>query len=185
MRSEEMSRAKRALANTSEKLTEEMAKHVPSMDLLDEYQEIGEWCCDYCGYDQVYVGGGRMMCANKDCKNVLGKDGMVEHMTGSYSDMNNLGGNNSYENGDRLWDLIYVFDINLKAILDLPKLVCAECGSTGYNLMFQAWVYQDDVRDFIYDECIDNSYANCKDCGGEVGTSKEQDYKKNLEDKNA
>ena len=152
MKYEDMSKEKRALEspNTSKTVTEEMAEHVPSMDLLDEYQEICEWCCDYCQYDQVYVGGGRMMCANKDCENVLGKDGVVEHMTGSYSDMNNLGGNNSNENGDRLWEHIYEFDINLKAILDLPKLVCVECGSD--NLMFQAWVYQDHVRNFIYDE---------------------------------
>lgn len=43
---------------------------------------------------------------------------------------------------------------------------CRDCGST--NLMFQAWVYQNDNRKFVVDEIIDISYANCSDCNTEV-----------------
>ena len=60
----------------------------PDIKLAKKYEKIEEWFCDYCHADQVYVGGGRMMCAESDCDNFFGKDDAVEHMTGSYAHMN-------------------------------------------------------------------------------------------------
>ena len=89
----------------------DLDKYVPSMDMLDEYEPIQEWLCDYCNADQVYIGGGRMACANDKCENVLGKlgDGF-EHMTGSFADMNDLGSH-------QVEELISEFDSRLFNII--------------------------------------------------------------------
>ena len=70
----------------------DFSEYKPKKELADKYEKIEEWFCDYCNADQVYVGDGRMMCAELDCDNFFGKDDIVEHMTGSYADMNDLDG---------------------------------------------------------------------------------------------
>jgi len=66
------------------------SEYKPNMRLADKYEKIEEWFCDECNADQVYVGGGRMMCAELDCKNLFGNNDSQEHMTGSYANMNDL-----------------------------------------------------------------------------------------------
>ena len=150
----------------------DLDKYVPSMDMLDEYEPIQEWLCDYCNADQVYIGGGRMACANDKCENVLGKlgDGF-EHMTGSYQDMY------EYSHAE-LEDRMYQFDVNLNNIITRPIRVCADCGSD--QLMFQAWVSQTFTREWDVDELIDVGYASCSNCNDEVGTITKADWKESL-----
>ena len=66
------------------------SEYKPNIRLADKYEKIEEWFCDECGADQVYVGDGRMMCAELDCKNLFGNNDSQEHMTGSYANMNDL-----------------------------------------------------------------------------------------------
>ena len=82
----------------------------PDIKLAKKYEKIEEWFCDYCHADQVYGGGGRMMCAESDCDNFFGKDDAVEHMTGSYANMNDL-------NAEEVYRLINEFDEKLKEII--------------------------------------------------------------------
>ena len=51
-------------------------------------------------------------------------------------------------------------------MLENKDFYCSDCGST--NLMFQAWVFQNDDNEFVIDELIDVSYASCSDCNEEV-----------------
>tara|TARA_Y100000401_G_C8150507_1_gene139334 strand:- start:86 stop:262 length:177 start_codon:yes stop_codon:yes gene_type:complete len=44
--------------------------------------------------------------------------------------------------------------------------ICNIC--EGENLMFQAWVFQNENNEFVIDELIDVSYASCSDCKEEV-----------------
>ena len=66
------------------------SEYKPKKELADRYEKIEEWFCDECNADQVYVGDGRMMCAELDCKNLFGNNDSQEHMTGSYANMNDL-----------------------------------------------------------------------------------------------
>jgi hypothetical protein len=70
----------------------DLSKYEPKIELADQYEKIGEWCCDECGFDQVYIGDGRMVCGELDCESLLGNNDTQEHMTGSYADMNDLSG---------------------------------------------------------------------------------------------
>ena len=70
----------------------DLSKYEPKIELADQYEKIEEWFCDECNADQVYVGDGRMMCAELDCENLFGNNDSQEHMTGSYADMNDLSG---------------------------------------------------------------------------------------------
>ena len=88
----------------------DFSEYKPKKELADKYEKIEEWFCDYCNADQVYVGDGRMMCAELDCDNFFGKDDMVEHMTGSYADMNDL-------NGHQVEERINEFDQRLFGII--------------------------------------------------------------------
>ena len=90
----------------------------PDIKLAKKYEKIEEWFCDYCHADQVYVGGGRMMCAESDCDNFFGKDDAVEHMTGSYAHMNDL-------SDEQLMQVISDFDGRLFNIImrgDMDKM---------------------------------------------------------------
>jgi hypothetical protein len=88
----------------------DFSEYKPNIRLADKYEKIEEWFCDYCNADQVYVGDGRMMCAELDCDNFFGKDDIVEHMTGSYADMNDL-------NGHQVEERINEFDSRLFNII--------------------------------------------------------------------
>ena len=90
-------------------------KYEPKLELADKYEKIEEWFCDECHADQVYVGDGRMMCAELDCKNLFGNNDSQEHMTGSYADMNDLSGH-QVEERIRKWDSRLLTIINQKDI---------------------------------------------------------------------
>ena len=86
------------------------SEYKPKKELADKYEKIGEWCCDECGVDQVYVGDGRMVCGELDCESLFGNNDTQEHMTGSYADMNDLDGHQVEERisefDSRLFNLI-------------------------------------------------------------------------------
>ena len=88
----------------------DLSKYEPKIELADQYEKIEEWFCDECNADQVYVGDGRMMCAELDCENLFGNNDSQEHMTGSYADMNDL-------NGHQVEERISEFDGRLISIL--------------------------------------------------------------------
>ena len=88
----------------------DLSKYEPKIELADQYEKIEEWFCDECNADQVYVGDGRMMCAELDCENLFGNNDSQEHMTGSYADMNDL-------NGHQVEERISEFDGRLINIL--------------------------------------------------------------------
>ena len=88
----------------------DLSKYEPKIELADQYEKIEEWFCDECGADQVYVGDGRMMCAELDCENLFGNNDSQEHMTGSYADMNDL-------DGEEVEERISEFDDRLINIL--------------------------------------------------------------------
>ena len=88
----------------------DFSEYKPKKELADKYEKIEEWFCDYCNADQVYVGDGRMMCAELDCNNFFGKDDIVEHMTGSFANMNDL-------DGHQVEELISEFDSRLFNII--------------------------------------------------------------------
>ena len=44
--------------------------------------------------------------------------------------------------------------------------ICVDCNS--HDLMFQAWVYENEKNKFVVDEIIDVSYAQCLKCNDEV-----------------
>ena len=70
----------------------DFSEYKPKKELADKYEKIGEWCCDECGVDQVYIGDGRMVCGELDCESLFGNNDTQEHMTGSYANMNDLDG---------------------------------------------------------------------------------------------
>ena len=88
----------------------DFSEYKPKKELADKYEKIEEWFCDECDADQVYVGDGRMMCAELDCENLFGNNDSQEHMTGSYADMNDL-------NGHQVEERISEFDGRLINIL--------------------------------------------------------------------
>ena len=94
------------------------SEYKPKKELADKYEKIEEWFCDYCNADQVYVGDGKLYCAELDCDNFFGKDDMVEHMTGSYADMNDLNGHQVEERinefDQRLFNIIMSEDAEKK-----------------------------------------------------------------------
>ena len=66
------------------------SEYKPKKELADKYEKIGEWCCDECGFDQVYIGDGRMVCGELDCESLWGNNDTQEHLTGSDANMNVL-----------------------------------------------------------------------------------------------
>ena len=129
------------------------SEYKPKKELADKYEKIEEWFCDYCNADQVYVGDGRMMCAELDCDNFFGKDDMVEHMTGSYADMNDLNGHQVEERinefDQRLFNIIMSGDGEKK----IEDLIDSYKGSWAYATNDQLieeleQVYRDGVLGF-------------------------------------
>ena len=110
----------------------DFSEYKPKKELADKYEKIEEWFCDYCNADQVYVGDGRMMCAELDCDNFFGKDDIVEHMTGSYADMNDLNGHQVEERinefDSRLFNIIMSEDSEKK----IEDLIDSYKGSWAY-----------------------------------------------------
>ena len=110
----------------------DFSEYKPNIRLADKYEKIKEWFCDYCNADQVYVGDGRMMCAELDCDNFFGKDDIVEHMTGSYADMNDLNGHQVEERinefDSRLFNIIMSEDSEKK----IEDLIDSYKGSWAY-----------------------------------------------------
>ena len=110
----------------------DFSEYKPKKELADKYEKIEEWFCDYCNADQVYVGDGRMMCAELDCDNFFGKDDMVEHMTGSYADMNDLNSHQIEERinefDQRLFNIIMSGDAEKK----IEDLIDSYKGSWAY-----------------------------------------------------
>ena len=110
----------------------DFSEYKPNIRLADKYEKIEEWFCDYCNADQVYVGDGRMMCAELDCDNFFGKDDIVEHMTGSYADMNDLNGHQVEERinefDSRLFNIIMSEDSEKK----IEDLIDSYKGSWAY-----------------------------------------------------
>ena len=131
----------------------DFSEYKPKKELADKYEKIEEWFCDYCNADQVYVGDGRMMCAELDCDNFFGKDDMVEHMTGSYADMNDLNGHQVEERinefDQRLFNIIMSGDAEKK----IEDLIDSYKGSWAYATNDQLieeleQVYRDGVLGF-------------------------------------
>ena len=131
----------------------DFSEYKPKKELADKYEKIEEWFCDYCNADQVYVGDGRMMCAELDCDNFFGKDDMVEHMTGSYADMNDLNGHQVEERinefDQRLFNIIMRGDSEKK----IEDLIDSYKGSWAYATNDQLieeleQVYRDGVLGF-------------------------------------
>ena len=98
------------------------SEYKPNIRLADKYEAVN-WTCDNCGVDQVYVGDGRMMCAELDSQ---------EHMTGSYADMNDLDGeeveNEIREFDSRLFNIIMSGDMKKK----IEELIDNYKGSWAY-----------------------------------------------------
>ena len=131
----------------------DFSEYKPKKELADKYVKIEEWFCDYCNADQVYVGDGRMMCAELDCDNFFGKDDIVEHMTGSYADMNDLNGHQVEERinefDQRLFNIIMSGDAEKK----IEDLIDSYKGSWAYATNDQLieeleQVYRDGVLGF-------------------------------------
>ena len=133
--------------------------YIPKIALVNDYERLN-WSCDYCHANQVYVGGGRLMCAETDCDNFFGKDDVVEHISGSFSEFHNT------DNGGDMSQA--VLDENLLKIISNPIRRCGQCNGT--NLQFQAFVKQDEVtKEYVFTELVENDgLANCGDCNTEV-----------------
>ena len=107
------------------------SEYKPNIRLADKYEAVN-WTCDNCGVDQVYVGDGRMMCAELDCESLFGNNDSQEHMTGSYADMNDLDGeeveNEIREFDSRLFNIIMSGDMKKK----IEELIDNYKGSWAY-----------------------------------------------------
>jgi len=152
------------------------SEYKPKKELADKYEKIEEWFCDYCNADQVYVGDGRMMCAELDCDNFFGKDDMVEHMTGSYADMNDLNGHQVEERinefDQRLFNIIMSGDGEKK----IEDLIDSYKGSWAYATNDQLieeleQVYRDGVLGFTQMD-----YHEILTLWNEYQTEDEKDY---------
>ena len=154
----------------------DFSEYKPKKELADKYEKIEEWFCDYCNADQVYVGDGRMMCAELDCDNFFGKDDMVEHMTGSYADMNDLNGHQVEERinefDQRLFNIIMSGDAEKK----IEDLIDSYKGSWAYATTDQLieeleQVYRDGVLGFTQMD-----YHEILTLWNEYQTEDEKDY---------
>ena len=154
----------------------DFSEYKPKKELADKYEKIEEWFCDYCNADQVYVGDGRMMCAELDCDNFFGKDDMVEHMTGSYADMNDLNGHQVEERinefDQRLFNIIMSGDGEKK----IEDLIDSYKGSWAYATTDQLieeleQVYRDGVLGFTQMD-----YHEILTLWNEYQTEDEKDY---------
>mgnify|MGYP003142942216 FL=1 len=154
----------------------DFSEYKPKKELADKYEKIEEWFCDYCNADQVYVGDGRMMCAELDCDNFFGKDDMVEHMTGSYADMNDLNGHQVEERinefDQRLFNIIMSGDAEKK----IEDLIDSYKGSWAYATNDQLieeleQVYRDGVLGFTQMD-----YHEILTLWNEYQTEDEKDY---------
>ena len=109
----------------------DFSEYKPNIRLADKYEAVN-WTCDNCGVDQVYVGDGRMMCAELDCESLFGNNDTQEHMTGSYADMNDLDGeeveNEIREFDSRLFNIIMSGDMKKK----IEELIDNYKGSWAY-----------------------------------------------------
>ena len=110
----------------------DLSKYEPKIELADQYEKIGEWCCDECNADQVYIGDGRMVCGELDCESLFGNNDTQEHMTGSYADMNDLNGHQVEERinefDSRLFNIIMSEDSEKK----IEDLIDSYKGSWAY-----------------------------------------------------
>ena len=154
----------------------DFSEYKPKKELADKYEKIEEWFCDYCNADQVYVGDGRMMCAELDCDNFFGKDDMVEHMTGSYADMNDLDGHQVEERinefDQRLFNIIMSGDGEKK----IEDLIDSYKGSWAYATNDQLieeleQIYRDGVLGFTQMD-----YHEILTLWNEYQTEDEKDY---------
>ena len=154
----------------------DFSEYKPKKELADKYEKIEEWFCDYCNADQVYVGDGRMMCAELDCDNFFGKDDMVEHMTGSYADMNDLNSHQVEERinefDQRLFNIIMRGDSEKK----IEDLIDSYKGSWAYATNDQLieeleQVYRDGVLGFTQMD-----YHEILTLWNEYQTEDEKDY---------
>ena len=154
----------------------DFSEYKPKKELADKYEKIEEWFCDYCNADQVYVGDGRMMCAELDCDNFFGKDDMVEHMTGSYADMNDLNGHQVEERinefDQRLFNIIMSGDGEKK----IEDLIDSYKGSWAYATNDQLieeleQIYRDGVLGFTQMD-----YHEILTLWNEYQTEDEKDY---------
>jgi hypothetical protein len=119
----------------------DLSKYEPKIELADQYEKIGEWCCDECGFDQVYIGDGRMVCGELDCESLLGNNDTQEHMTGSYANMNDL-------DGHQVEERISEFDDRLINILLREQR--EKMGEEILDNYFGSWSYA--TKDQLIDE---------------------------------
>ena len=114
------------------------SEYKPNIRLADKYEAVN-WTCDNCGVDQVYVGDGRMMCAELDCESLFGNNDSQEHMTGSYADMNDLDGeeveNEIREFDSRLFNIIMSEDSEKKIEDILDNYKGAWAYASNYQLI--------------------------------------------------
>ena len=114
------------------------SEYKPNIRLADKYEAVN-WTCDNCGVDQVYVGDGRMMCAELDCESLFGNNDTQEHMTGSYADMNDLDGeeveNEIREFDSRLFNIIMSEDSEKKIEDILDNYKGAWAYASNYQLI--------------------------------------------------
>ena len=114
------------------------SEYKPKKELADKYEAVN-WTCDNCGVDQVYVGDGRMMCAELDCESLFGNNDTQEHMTGSYADMNDLDGeeveNEIREFDSRLFNIIMSEDSEKKIEDILDNYKGAWAYASNYQLI--------------------------------------------------
>ena len=114
------------------------SEYKPNIRLADKYEAVN-WTCDNCGVDQVYVGDGRMMCAELDCESLFGNNDSQEHMTGSYADMNDLDGeeveNEIREFDSRLFNIIMSEDSEEKIEDILDNYKGAWAYASNYQLI--------------------------------------------------
>jgi hypothetical protein len=131
------------------------SEYKPKKELADKYEKIGEWCCDECGFDQVYIGDGRMVCGELDCESLFGNNDTQEHMTGSYADMNDLDGHQVEERisefDSRLFNLIMSGDGEKK----IEDLIDSYKGAWAYATTDQLieeleQIYRDGVLGFTH-----------------------------------
>ena len=151
----------------------DLSKYEPKIELADQYEKIEEWFCDECNADQVYVGDGRMMCAELDCENLFGNNDSQEHMTGSYADMNDLNGHQVEERinefDQRLFNIIMSGDGEKK----IEDLIDSYKGSWAYATNDQlieelSMVYLEGLtglRRMSYNE-LESELANYKENDG-------------------
>mgnify|MGYP003631900619 FL=1 len=116
----------------------DFSEYKPKKELADKYEAVN-WTCDNCGVDQVYVGDGRMMCAELDCESLFGNNDSQEHMTGSYADMNDLDGeeveNEIREFDSRLFNIIMSEDSEKKIEDILDNYKGAWAYASNYQLI--------------------------------------------------